>query len=92
MVNTLYNLIKDCNRVKVLFNTKAIKILENTIEYINLVSNQTEILCNLNAIIVATGGYGFNDELLNKYAPQITNHSTTNGPFTTGDGLYLFTL
>ncbi|OQS06807.1 fumarate reductase flavoprotein subunit [Thraustotheca clavata] len=42
-------------------------------------------------VILATGGYSANPELLKKYAPGMEEFATTNGAWATGDGLQLAT-
>ena len=41
------------------------------------------------AVILATGGFGANPELLAKYRPELKNYKTTNQPGATGDGITL---
>ncbi len=39
------------------------------------------------AVIVATGGFGANQELIKKYRPDLEGYVTTNQPGSTGDGI-----
>lgn len=41
------------------------------------------------AIILATGGYGANKEMLAKYRPELAEYKTTNQPGAKGDGIEL---
>ncbi|APX71684.1 flavocytochrome c [Companilactobacillus allii] len=41
------------------------------------------------AVILATGGFGANPELLTKYRPDLAGYKTTNQPGATGDGITL---
>ncbi|KRL66365.1 flavocytochrome c [Companilactobacillus versmoldensis] len=41
------------------------------------------------AVILATGGFGANPELLTKYRPDLKGYKTTNQPGATGDGITL---
>ncbi|KAG2431337.1 hypothetical protein HYH02_013327 [Chlamydomonas schloesseri] len=41
------------------------------------------------ALVLATGGYAANRELLKRYAPQAADLATTNGPWAAGDALQL---
>lgn len=41
------------------------------------------------AVVLATGGFGANRELLRKHAPQVADLATTNGPWAQGEGLML---
>ncbi len=42
-----------------------------------------------NAVILASGGFGANQELLTKYRPDLKGYKTTNQPGATGDGINL---
>ncbi|KAL4452364.1 hypothetical protein ABPG75_008026 [Micractinium tetrahymenae] len=39
------------------------------------------------AVVLATGGFGASSQLLKKYAPQVAELPTTNGPWAQGEGL-----
>jgi len=39
------------------------------------------------AVVIATGGFLYNDEMLKEYCPHVANLPTTNGKWTTGDGM-----
>jgi succinate dehydrogenase/fumarate reductase flavoprotein subunit len=41
------------------------------------------------AVVLATGGYGANRELLREHAPHAADLATTNGPWAKGEGLVL---
>mmetsp|Transcript_37791 Transcript_37791/g.96735 ORF Transcript_37791/g.96735 Transcript_37791/m.96735 type:complete len:469 (+) Transcript_37791:242-1648(+) len=41
------------------------------------------------AVVLATGGFGANKDLLRKHSPEAASYATTNGPWATGDGLLL---
>ncbi|HAT54310.1 MAG TPA: flavocytochrome c, partial [Lactobacillus sp.] len=43
------------------------------------------------AVILATGGFGANTEMIEKYRPDLKGYKTTNQPGATGDGLKLAT-
>ena len=36
------------------------------------------------ALVMATGGFGANKTLLEKFAPETATYATTNGPWSTG--------
>jgi len=56
------------------------------IEYENLADGK-KIKLSGGAVIIATGGFLFNDQMLKEYCPHVANLPTTNGPWTTGDGM-----
>ena len=41
------------------------------------------------AVVIATGGFGANQDLLVKYQPKLKGYATTNHPGATGDGILL---
>ncbi|KRL55795.1 flavocytochrome c [Furfurilactobacillus rossiae] len=43
------------------------------------------------AVILATGGFGANNDMIEKYRPDLKGYKTTNQPGATGDGLKLAT-
>lgn len=43
------------------------------------------------AVILATGGFGANSNLITKYRPDLAGYNTTNQPGATGDGITLAT-
>lgn len=51
-------------------------------------SGQEQVV-SADAVILATGGFAANKELLQKYAPETAHLPTTNGDWATGDGLDL---
>ena len=48
-----------------------------------------EISLKAGAVVLASGGFGANRELLKTHAPHVADLATTNGPFAQGDGLSL---
>ena len=44
---------------------------------------------NAKAVILATGGFGANHKMVEKYRPELKGFSTTNQPGATGDGIIL---
>ncbi|MGO2722896.1 MAG: flavocytochrome c [Lactobacillus sp.] len=51
-------------------------------------ANETRTV-NAKAVILATGGFGANPEMLLKYRPDLKGYKTTNQPGATGDGIKL---
>eukprot|EP00210_Caulerpa_lentillifera_P006600 g6305.t1 len=58
-----------------------------TIKYEKDSSSIHELIAD--AVVIATGGFGANKTLLELHAPRASVYATTNGPWSTGDGLYL---
>lgn len=81
---------------KVIKQAKLIKILKNIkegytnnvigIEYESLKDKKIYKLYG-GSVIIATGGFCYNKDLLKKYTPFYANLPTTNGPWTNGEGM-----
>jgi fumarate reductase flavoprotein subunit len=52
-----------------------------------LINKKDEKTIEAKAVIVATGGYGANMDIISKYRPDLKGLVTTNQPGTTGDGI-----
>ncbi|MBN7274462.1 flavocytochrome c [Ligilactobacillus pobuzihii] len=57
---------------------------------VQLPNNETKEI-SAKAVILATGGFGANKELLKKYRPDLDGYDTTNQAGATGDGIKLAT-
>jgi len=85
----------DIRGVRILVHTKAEKILTDNNRLISgvLASSETDqIYVKARAVIIATGGYGDNKELLKKYSRIYRDDMEYQGvPLLTGDGLIMAT-
>ena len=73
-----------CKANKIVLD-KTGRVAGVTVDY-----NGKEIQINAKSVIIATGGYGGNKELLKKYHPSYNEHLTYSGlPHLTGDGIKL---
>ncbi|ETO27059.1 hypothetical protein RFI_10074, partial [Reticulomyxa filosa] len=78
---------------KVIKQAKLTKLLKNEkgnvigIEYESLQNNNKKYELNGGAVIISTGGFCYNKDLLKKYTPFYANLPTTNGPWTNGEGM-----
>lgn len=85
---------EDNGQCKVIKQAKMTKLLKDSngrvigIEYESLADKKTYKL-NGGAVVIATGGFCFNKELLKKYAPFNAHLPTTNGPWTNGEGMLI---
>lgn len=80
------------NDITVLKGTKATKIItdeDGKVAGIEAVSNDKTITINSNAVVLATGGFGANEELFVKYREDLAGFTTTNHPGATGSGIIL---
>lgn len=89
-------LIKDCkdSGVNILYETRAVKLLTDSSKTVIGVQAQAQgkdLIIKANCVIIATGGYGGNRELLKKYFPLYDEHLMTNGlkDSHTGDGIMM---
>ncbi len=83
---------KNCENlgVQLLRETPAKKILtdrKGRVTGVLAVTKGKELKISAKSVIIATGGYGSNKEMLKKYCPQYTENMGTSGKFHTGDGL-----
>ncbi len=73
--------------VDIRLETKAVKVLEEDGKVIGAIveNNGQTYTINSKAVIVATGGFGYNNELVASFNPELEGYGTTNGPGATGD-------
>ena len=50
-------------------------------------SDGSEIVVHANSVVIATGGFGSNPELIVKYRPDLEGYVSTNAPSITGDAI-----
>lgn len=82
--------VKELN-IPVYMNTKATEIIMNNgrAAGVKASSGTTDYTFNAKAVILATGGFGANEEMYTKYQPQLKGFVTTNTPGATGDGIVM---
>lgn len=75
--------------IKVLYDTPASEILvtDGKVSGVKAASKNTQYTINAQAVVVATGGFGANLELVAQYKPELANFVTTNAPGINGDGI-----
>jgi len=76
--------------IEVKLNTKAVEILSegNTVTGIKVENKDgNTYTINAKAVILASGGFGANPEMVVKYKPELKGFGTTNAPGATGDAL-----
>lgn len=74
--------------IDVRLNTKAVEILSEGNKATGIVvenSDGKQYKINAKAVIIASGGFGANMEMVTKYKPELNGFSTTNQPGATGD-------
>lgn len=94
IIRTLENAAKDRN-IQILKSTTATEILTDangTVTGVKATSAaQGELILNAKVVIVATGGFGANAEMVTQYVPTLAGFATTNHPGATGDGIKMAT-
>ena len=77
--------------VPVYMETKATEIIvkDGVVVGVKAESETTGYTINAKAVILATGGFGANEELYTKYREDLKGFVTTNTPGATGDGLVM---
>lgn len=82
-------------KITIVTNAKAKKIQTDGgsrritgVEYENTETKEIQTVL-ASHVVIATGGYAANRDLLAKYRPELANFPATQGPFSAGDGLLL---
>ena len=92
LVKTLLNQVEKLN-IPVLYNTKAEEILakDGKVSGVKVTDANGTYTINCTAVIVATGGFGANSEMVVEYNPNLAGFGTTNVAAATGDGIAMGT-
>ncbi|MFI3284728.1 MAG: flavocytochrome c [Erysipelotrichaceae bacterium] len=79
------------NGVEILLETEATEILmtDGAASGIKAVKDGTEITVDASAVVVATGGFGANSDLVVSYRPDLEGFVTTNADTIQGDGIVM---
>ena len=79
------------NGIEVMLNTTATEILMDGGTAVGVKANDAEhdYTINAKAVVLATGGFGANFELMCSFNPSLANAVTTNHPGATGDGILM---
>ena len=78
--------------VEILYNTAATELLtdsEGKICGVKADGEDCSYTFNCKAVILATGGFGANEEMYTQYRPDLKGTVTTNAPGATGDGILM---
>ena len=75
--------------IDVMLNTKATEILSENGSVLGIKAESADINYTINAkaVILATGGFGANEDMYTQYRPELKGYVTTNAPGATGDGI-----
>ncbi|MCR5090497.1 MAG: flavocytochrome c [Oscillospiraceae bacterium] len=88
LVAKLSDIVEE-NGIEVMLNTRATEILMDNGAAVGVMAEDAGHIYTVNAksVILATGGFGSNFELMCSYNPSLANAVTTNHPGATGDGI-----
>ncbi|QQO09419.1 flavocytochrome c [Breznakiella homolactica] len=78
--------------IQVMLETKAEEIIMKNgqaagVRCVGKTGNTVTV--NAKAVVLATGGFGANEDLFTKYRPELKGYVTTNHPGATGDGIVM---
>lgn len=76
--------------IPVLLNTKAEEILvdeQGAVAGVRVTGPEGGYTIACKAVVLATGGFGANEEMVSEYKPELAGFGTTNHPGATGDGI-----
>lgn len=90
ILKTLMNRItKDGVEVRKQHNVVDITMKDGVVTGVKVKTRDGEKTIDAKAVVLATGGFGANMDLVTKYRPELKGFATTNHPGATGDGLLL---
>ncbi len=77
--------------VEIMLNTKATELImqDGKISGVLAEGPDADYTINCKAVILATGGFGANEEMYTQYRPDLKGTVTTNAPGATGDGIVM---
>ena len=78
--------------VEIMYNTKATELLtdeDGKICGVKAEGEDCNYTFNCKAVILATGGFGANEDMYTQYRPDLKGTVTTNAPGATGDGIVM---
>ena len=86
------HLTKTCEDtgVKIIFNAKVDEVLMEDGKAVGLHAtgkSGNNITVHANNVVIATGGFGSNPDLIVKYRPELKGYVSTNAPTITGDAI-----
>jgi fumarate reductase flavoprotein subunit len=77
--------------INVMYDTKATKLIseDGTVTGVQAESKDTEYTIKAKAVILATGGFGNNEDMIVQYRKDLKGTVTTSAPGITGDGIVM---
>lgn len=92
LVTRFLNVMNDLG-INVMYNTKATEIIKDGDKVVGVKAfdAENEYTINAKAVILTSGGFGSNEEMLVGYRPDLKGTVSTNAPGVTGDGIVMAT-
>lgn len=90
IVKTLGNKAKTSSSLQIYTDSEVISLTtdqKGTVNGVVVVIDGREYKVKAKAVILATGGFGANNEMAASYVPSLKGFATTNHPGATGDGI-----
>lgn len=91
IINALSN-VAEKDKIDIRKGTKAIALVKNNNKISGVKvkeANGEEYIIKAKAVIVATGGFGANAKMVEKYNPKLKGFGSTNNPAIVGDGIVM---
>lgn len=90
LVEKLSSVVKE-QGIDIMLNTKATEILmeDGQVVGVKAEDNEHNYTIYAKSVVLATGGFGSNFELMASFDPSLANAVTTNHPGATGDGIIM---
>ena len=85
--------VLDEMQIPVMYNTRATSILMEDGKAVGVVAEGADTVYTIHAksVVLATGGFGANMDMITQYNPSLAGSVTTNAPGATGDGIVMAT-
>lgn len=90
LVNAFITKLNDL-KIDIMYDTKATELIteDGKVTGVKAESGDTSYTIGAGAVILATGGFGANEEMYTQYRPDLKGTVTTNAPSATGDGIVM---
>ncbi|MDO4546742.1 MAG: flavocytochrome c [Clostridia bacterium] len=87
-------LLSNCEEsvnIDIIYDTRATELTmqDGKVNGVKVVGPEGEYIIYADAVILATGGFGANEEMYVQYRPDLEGFVTTNAPGATGDGIVM---
>ena len=91
LVTRFLQKVNDTEGITVMYDTAATELLtqDGTVCGVKASSNTTDYTIQAKAVILTTGGFGSNEDMIVQYRPDLKGTVTTGSPGATGDGIVM---